>query len=463
MKGDYTALGGVAIISRLFRSMSLPGSCDANLEFLRKIELGYTAGQIIESVVSGLLLGIDCVEDINTMRNDFGLEKILGYKVPSVRCIRDWLEKFHDQKLVSAARYKAIELDLKASIPEPSTALQALQNILGTSARQAAIRHPDSTSKVATIDLDGTIIESHKADAKIAYEGTRGYQPLTALWSEANVIVSTQFRDGNVPGAMDPLTCVKQGFSELPKSIEAFAFRGDSANDNNALLDWLDDPNRAGGPQGVKIHYAISARMVVDLAVAIKQIPEDKWATINKDNDGTLRQWAEINYVPSMRSERKDAIPRRYIGIRILKKQGELFNDGHDRKHFAIVTNREESGELIINWHREKAGTIEHTQCEMKNALAGARLPSKHFGANAAWFMLNAVAYNIASALRMATTEPEMKTARIKKIRFRYLTVTARVTRFSRKMTLRFAARNTWIKTLLAILKAFPCRIQPTN
>ncbi len=463
MKGNITALGGAAITSRLFRSMSLPGSCDANLEFLHKIELGYTSGQILESIVTGLLLGIDCVEDINIMRNDSALDKILGYKVPSVRCVRDWLEKFHDQELVTAARDKAAELDLKASIPEPSRALQALQNILGTSARQAASRHPYGTSKSATLDSDGTIIESHKADAKVAYEGTRGYQPVTTLWAEANVIVSTQFRDGNVPGSMDPLTCVKQGFSELPESIENFAFRGDSANYNNELLDWLDNPDREGGPQGVKILYAISAKMVVELADAVKQVPENKWITINTASDGTLRQWAEIDYVPSLPSERKDALPRRYIGIRILKKQGELFNDGHDRRHFAIVTNREERGDLVIDWHREKAGTIEHTQCEMKNALAAARLPSKHFGVNAAWFIINAIAYNMASALRTATTEPEVKTARIKKLRFRYLTVTARVTRFSRKMTLRFAAGTPWIKELLKIFKAFPCRVQPTG
>ncbi len=34
---------------------------------------------------------------------------------------------------------------------------------------------------MATIDHDGTIIEAHKRDAKVAYEGTRGYQPLGPL------------------------------------------------------------------------------------------------------------------------------------------------------------------------------------------------------------------------------------------------------------------------------------------
>ena len=123
--------------------MGLPGSCDANLGFLRKIDLGYTAGQLIESVACGLLLGIDCVEDMDMMCGDPALDKILGYKVPSIRCVRDFLEKFHDQELVSAARDKAAELELKASIPDLSDGLRSLQNILGTSARSAASRHPE--------------------------------------------------------------------------------------------------------------------------------------------------------------------------------------------------------------------------------------------------------------------------------------------------------------------------------
>ena len=465
MKGAVTAFGGVAVTSRLFRGMKLPGLCNDHLGFLRKINLGYTSGQIVESIVSGLLLGIDCVEDLDMMREDPVLEKFLGYRVPSTRCCRDWLEKFHDAALLAAARDAAAELDLKASVPEDSAALSSLQRVLGESARAAAGCHPEGAPTRATIDLDGTIIESHKADARKAYDGTVGYQPLTALWAEADVIAAVQFRDGNVPGSMDPLTCVKQAFSQLPESVVDFAFRGDSANYNCELMDWLDDPCRAGGPQGVKIQYAISAGMGGGLVAAVKRVPEADWNTFprKKGDDDVIRQWAELDYVPDLRTERRDARPRRYVGIRVMKKQGELFDDGNDRKHFAVVTNREEKGNIVLEWHREKAGTIEHTQDELKNALAGARPPSKFFGANAAWFILNAMAYNMASALRSASTGPDMKTARIKRLRFTFFRVGAQITRFSRKMTVRFAAGRAWIANLLKIFKAFPCRIQPTG
>lgn len=49
MAGLVTGLGGVAAASRAFRGMQLPGACDANLGALRQIDLGRTAGQVVET------------------------------------------------------------------------------------------------------------------------------------------------------------------------------------------------------------------------------------------------------------------------------------------------------------------------------------------------------------------------------------------------------------------------------
>jgi len=54
----------------------------------------------------------------------------------------------------------------------------------------------------------------------------------------------------------------------------------------------------------------------------------------------------------------------------------------------------------LIEWHREKAGTIERVHDVMKNDLAAGVLPSKYFGANAAWLRLAVIAYNVLTALK---------------------------------------------------------------
>ncbi len=203
--------------------------------------------------------------------------------------------------------------------------------------------------------------------------------------------------------------------------------------------------------------------MEPELAASARRVPEKAWTTFGKDADGTLKQWAELDHVPGLPSERKDARPRRYIGLRFLKPQGELFEDGHDRKHFAVVTNRAEDGAKVIEGYREKAGTVEHIHDELKNELAAGRMPSQKFGANAAWFALNAIAYNMAAALRAAEPEPESRVARVRTVRYHLLLLGARLSRFSRKVTLRFAASRERIARILHVLEAFPCRVQPTG
>lgn len=462
MPGVVTGLGGIAVASRAFRSLNLPGACEANLGAMRRIAAGYTAGQLVETLGVASMLGAECVEDVDRLREDGAVEKMLGYKPPSGRAVRDWLEKHHDESEVRAARARAEELDLKASVPEATTGLRGLQAVLGTSARAAAKHGEGGVPRLATVDLDATIVESHKRSAYWTYTGVKGYQPEVAVWAEAQVILATEFRDGNVPAAYDPLSCAKAAFAQLPATVEQVAFRGDSACDHGELLAWLDDEQREGGPAG-RLAYAISARMVEPLAAAARGVREEEWTTFDTEADGVRRQWAELDYVPALPSERKDARPRRYIGLRILKPQGELFDDGHDRKHFAVVTNRTERGHRVLEWHREKAGTVEHVHDELKNALAAARLPSQKFGANAAWFAIQAIAFNVLCALRAASPDPELKTARIKRLRYRLLLVGARLSRLSRKIVLRFAATRAWIAMIRRLLSAFPCRVQPTG
>ena len=456
MAGAVTGMGGVAVASRAFRGMRLPGACDANLGPLRKIEKGYTAGQMVETVVAGLMVGADCAEALDRLQGDEAVARILGYKPASVRSVRDWLEKCHDEGLVRRARETAGELALKASIPEPSTGLHALQAVLGVSAREASARLPDGSPRVATVDADATVVESGKRAATWTYTGEKGYQPMVAAWAECGVVLATEFRDGNVPAAMAPLACIRQAFAELPSCVRTYGCRGDSACDNQELLGWLDDEQRPGGPSGT-IYYAISARMVPDLAEASRAVPDSGWTTFGRTRTARCGNGPSSTMCPPR--ERRSARPRRYIGLR-LQGAGRA-SRRCDRKH-CRRDQPTERGDKVIEWHRE-AGTIERIHDEIKNGLAGARLPSQKFGANAAWFALNAVAYNVMAALRLAADDPESRVMRIRSLRFDLLTVSARLTRFSRKITLRFAGTPAWVGRVIRLLEAFPCRVQPTG
>jgi hypothetical protein len=42
-----------------------------------------------------------------------------------------------------------------------------------------------------------------------------------------------------------------------------------------------------------------------------------------------------------------------------------------------VVTNLDWAGGKLFDWHREKAGTVEHVHDEVKNGLAGGHVPSQ--------------------------------------------------------------------------------------
>lgn len=452
LAGITTSRAGLSAVSRVLRAINLPGMCEANLA-LKKRNRGFVAGQVAESLVLLHAAGGDCQGDMEKLRQDPGLTKMLGYQVPSARCTGDFLALFHDEEIVRKAREEADAQGKLAILPQESSPLCGLRRVVNGTVTSISRLGKEPIGK-ATIDQDATIIESHKRNAKVAYEGTRGYQPMVAAWAEADLIVADEFRDGNVPAQMAPLNCAKAAFAALPPTVSERFFRGDSACHENDLIGWLRDEKRKDGPAGF-IGFAVSARMSEDLAKSVKKVPDRTWKSFGADSDGTLRQWAEIDFVPGERSEKKDLLPLRYVGLRLVKPQGELFADGNQYHYHAVITNREMDGGQLLNWHREKAGTIEHVHDEIKNGLGGGRMPSGNFGANAAWFRFACIAYNILSALRRFWPDETLRNAEAKRLRFEIFNVTGRFTRDSRKITLRIAASVEWIKQLLQFFGIF--------
>jgi hypothetical protein len=459
MTGTLTAHAGLSAVSRVLRSLGLPGLCDTHIKVKQRAS-GFSAGQQVESLVLLHAAGGDCMEDMELLRTDEGMEKMLGYRVPSARCVGDFLDAFHDPENVSTARARAQAQGRLSFIPEETSALQGLRHAQCGLVR--AIAQRQGAPATATIDQDATIIESHKREALWTYEGVRGYQPMVAVWAETELIVADEFRDGNVPALHAPLTCAQAAFAALPGTVTAYFFRGDSACHESGLLNWLRDERRADGPQGF-IGFAVSARMSAELGQALKAVAEKDWTAFGKDPDGTLRQWAEVDFVPGEKVEKKDIEPLRYVGLRLLKPQGELFADGHDKHYHAIITNRAEDGGELLTWQRAKAGTIEHVHHAVKNGLGGGQLPSGKFGANAAWFRIACLAYNVVVALRHAWPDESLKNAQTKRLRFAIFNITGRFSRDRRKITLRLAAPVEWIKRLKTLFSRFPLATHATG
>src|SRR5467141_1412164 len=161
--------------------------------------------------------------------------------------------------------------------------------------------------------------------------------------------------------------CWPTNFAAAPKTVTSYYYRGDSACHEKKLLRWLLDEKREGGPAGF-IGLAISARMSEALHTAILEVPESGWKAYGKPEPDVDRECAEVVFVSNEELEPKGAKPLRYVAIRLRKRQGGLFADGSSVLHFAVLSNIWDWEPVkLIEWHREKAGTIERVHEDRKS------------------------------------------------------------------------------------------------
>jgi hypothetical protein len=428
---DVTAHAGLPLVLETAHALGVEESVESHLDIAKR-QRGFSEYEKLEALILLTAAGGERIEDIRILSDDKALLRLLDRpSLPSPDALLELLKAFDNPTAWEAK--PADELSFVPQESEPLLGLHAVNRDLVR--RIVEQRQP----KVATIDHDGTIIESHKHDAKMAYEGTRGFQPLVALWAEEDLVVADEFRDANVPGGKDPLSSVKKAFEALPASVSTRFFRADSAAYYQPLLKWLVKED---------ISFCISADMTRELKQACVDLPLEAWSRM-EERSKELVDLAEVEFAPG--DWHKDSLPLRYVAIRFTPRQVDALVEPHIRHH-AVVTNRPLDAitkEALVTWHREKAGSIEHCHRVMKDELAAGVLPSAKFGANAAWFRINAITYNLLTALKRMALPARFHSARPKRLRFEIFTIPGRVSLHQSQLGVTLAASDERVQEIV--------------
>jgi hypothetical protein len=212
-----TAHGGLPLVLETMRTLGVSEQLNKALG-IRQRNKGATDGEKAEAIVLLMAAGGECISDINRLRADKGLERLLGRELPSEEVLRAFLYAFHDDKLIEQAQQKRRH-DQVAYIPAETPALAALGRV-NVALSHAVAQH--MKIKTATLDHDATLQESHKREALPHYKGGRGYQPSVIYWVEADQVIGDEYRDGNVPAGMENLRLIQQGFRSLPSHITTY-------------------------------------------------------------------------------------------------------------------------------------------------------------------------------------------------------------------------------------------------
>jgi len=453
---DVTAHGGLPVVLEAAR-MAWPKAWYRRL----RDALGYKSWKAVRRHVESVLLlaaaGGEAVDDLKVLAADAGLEQLLGFELSSPTRVKEFLYRFdQDGKGVGLSREESASKSQQGSavIRGEGPGLRRLGEMSQELVRLVQGVRPCDT---VTVDADATLVESRKETALYSYEGYRAYQPMMAWWAEHGIWVGDQFRDGNVGSNTGLLEFVSQVAATLPPSAKHRRFRADSAFYNEDMLTWLDE-------NGWK--FGVSAMMSGELTRATLAIPEGEWgpckppappvvqpgqslppSPTNGNSDANeIRECAEVpDFVPSWkRTFRKDTCPFRYVAIRVRSRQPDLFLPGKELwRHFAVVTNRHDLAPAdLIRWHRAKQGTVEHGHGDLKNELAGGKLPSARFGANAAWWRLNVMCHNLLTFLKIAALPPRMLPMRPKALRFQLFNLPGTVLHHARQTILKISTTH---------------------
>lgn len=436
-----TGRAGLPLVVETMRALGLEQVITDQVQ-VRERASGYPEAAKVEALVLLLAAGGTCLDDIEVLRTDAGLARLLGRALPAADTVRQFLYAFHAPALIAAAQAQRRPGEV-AYIPAENAARQGVGQVNGALVQRVAA---PGDGRRATLDHDATIQESHKRAAQWHYKGGRGYQPAAIYWVEQDLVVADEYRDGNVPAAMDNLPLIQRGFARLPPTVTGYYFRADSACDDERVLKWVANPQRPGGPTG-PIGFTISADMTEPGHKVCAAVPEAEWTLVEERGDETV-MGAEVEFTPG--DWPKDAAPLRYLALRIRKKQGRLFAAGYDTKYLAVVTNRPGALVQLIRWHWQKAGTIELVHDVTKNELGAAVPPCGRFGANAAWYRLSLLTYNVLSALKSLALPARLSAARPKRLRFAVFTLAGRILSHGGRVVLRISEEAERVAGLVA-------------
>ena len=480
-----TSLAGLPLYLDLIQASGLPAAVREHMRVAGA--QGWLDIQMVLALLVLNLAGGDCVEDLERLEHDRGFALVLAAverailpngeqrrmkqrwrrdrerTAPSPSAMSAWLERFHDPAVPKAAAGTARIAPVTEELRGLWRVNQSLLSFIQT-------HRPVTT---ATLDMDATLIGTHKRDALHCYKGFKACQPLNCWWAEQGVMLYSEFRDGNVPAGHEQLRVMKDCLRHLPASVKKVSLRSDTAGYQEELLLYCGEGK---DPRFGVIDFAVSADVTGAFRAAVLATPEREWKPLIRMFDGqpqqTDQEYAEICYVPNWAGYSKKRAAYRFLAIREPLRRLPLGDEASPPfptqafgargifKLFGAVTNKKDPGDQVIWWLRGRCGKSEEVHSVMKSDLAGGQMPSGLFGANAAWWALAILAHNLNAAMKQLVLGKDWVAKRMKALRLHLIALPGRVVSHARKLIIRLGGGAEALKMFIAArqtIRALAC------
>ncbi len=387
------ARAGLVLPYEMARALKLPQVIDRELPPPGSGH-GYKPSQFVMPLVIMLHGGGKKLEDLREIRAEVSLKELLGMKgLPASCTVGDWLRR----------------------MGKDGRGLWGLGKV-NTYEVTEVLRRDNRTEY--TLDTDASLIEAEKAEAQWSYQKEKGYQPLLGFLFELGLALGDEFRNGNVPAGARAVEFLDFCVQMMPKGKRIRYYRSDSAAYQAGVINYCF---------GHDMLFTITADQDEAVKAVIKSIKGEEWQPYEKD-----REIAETIHTMNKTREAFRLIVQRWP-----KLQGDFF-DPDPYFYHVIATNREEPPAKVVSIHNQR-GQVENFIKEVKDGFGMNWMPCGETYANAVFFRIGIIAYNLFQALKLLGLPAWWRTATIGTVRWKLYQVAARLVYHARQVLLKLA------------------------
>ena len=422
-----TSRAGLLAVAQLMDSLSLAERIDRHFP-LPDSNRGFRPSEFIKALILMQHEGSFHLDDIRHIQDDDALRTVLGInKLPGATTLGDWLRRMGSRPQIQDAW-------VKVNRPLLQSALHRCKKV--------------------TLDIDATEIVAHKAEAEWTYNKNKGFMPMVGHIAETGQVVAVDFRKGNSPPAQDNLAFIKQCQQSLPEGCTLNALRIDAAGYQTKIIQYCDEEG---------IEYAIRAKTSASMRAQIEAASDSDWQPL-LDKKGKTISGQETCRTSFCIGDYENAFTL-IIQRKAIQGQASLALDAENSSdeinagsyiYRAVATNRNKlSDSQIIHWYNQRAEDSENRIKELKLDFGGDTLPCSDFNANALYFLISALSYNLFALMRQLLPE-ESAHHRAMTLRWRLYAIAAKVVRTGRQLFVKLKEKHrTLLEQVLIALKEF--------
>lgn len=244
--------------------------------------------------------------------------------------------------------------------------------------------------------------------------------PIVGHLAENGLAAGEEFRAGNESPNARNAGFIRHCAAQLPAGTRIARLRADSAAYQAEIFNECEEQGRT---------FASGAPLDKAKQAAIAAIPEEAW-----------RPWQNGRIAETVHSMDETRAAFRLIVIR-RPVQTDLFEaEDPSQRDTAIVRNRAESAEETVTWYNRRGEASENRIKELKCGFAMERMPCGTLEANAVFFRIGALAYNLFVLFKRLALPASWRKHQVQTLRWRLYHSAGKVVTHAGAVSLKVAA-----------------------